>query len=78
MNPKTGEILAMSGQHYNRKKSKYENHAYKVLYDAHRPGSVIKGATMLSGYQSGVTSPGQQFFDAPIKIAGTKVKKVSL
>lgn len=75
MNPKTGEILAMSGQHYNRKKSKYENHAYKVLYDAHRPGSVIKGATMLSGYQSGVTSPGQQFFDAPIKIAGTKVKK---
>lgn len=74
MKPKTGEILAMSGQHYNRKKGKFENAAYKALYDAHRPGSSIKGATVLSGFQSGAATPGQYFYDAPIKIAGTPKK----
>ncbi|HEY4602648.1 MAG TPA: penicillin-binding protein 2 [Cerasibacillus sp.] len=75
MDPKTGEILALTGQHYNRKTGKFESHDYKVLYDAHRPGSAIKGATVLAGFQSGVATPGQQFFDTPIKIAGTPVKK---
>ena len=74
MNPKTGEILSVSGQHYDRKKGKFENAAYKALYDAHRPGSSIKGATVLSGFQSGVLTPGQYFNDAKIKIAGTPEK----
>lgn len=74
MNPKTGELLAVSGQHYDRKKGKFENAAYKALYDAHRPGSAIKGATVLSGYQSGVLTPGQVFFDAPIKMLSTPKK----
>lgn len=75
MNPKTGEILGLTAQHYNRETKKFESHDYKVLYDAHRPGSAIKGATVLAGYQSGVVTPGQQFFDTPIKIAGTPIKK---
>ncbi|HLR40116.1 MAG TPA: penicillin-binding protein 2 [Virgibacillus sp.] len=74
INPKTGELLAVSGQYYNRDKNKFENVAYKTLYDAHRPGSSIKGATMLAGYASGVISPGQSFYDTPIKIAGTPKK----
>ena len=74
INPKTGELLAVSGQYYNRDKNKFENVAYKTLYDAHRPGSSIKGATMLAGYASGVISPGQTFYDTPIKIAGTPKK----
>ena len=74
MKPKTGEVLAVSGQHYDRKKGKFENAAYKALYDAHRPGSSVKGATVLSGFQSGVLTPGQYFYDAPIKIAGTPQK----
>ena len=74
MNPKTGEILAVSGQHYNREDKKYENAAFKAVYDAHRPGSTVKGATVLAGYQSGVISPGQVFHDTTIKIADTPPK----
>ncbi|MGM8213716.1 peptidoglycan D,D-transpeptidase FtsI family protein [Virgibacillus sp. W0430] len=74
MNPQTGEILAISGQHYNRSKNKFEDAAFKALYDAHLPGSSIKGATVLAGYQSGVISPYQSFTDRPIKIAETPIK----
>src|SRR5699024_4028166 len=49
INPKTGELLAVSGQHYNKEDNKYENAGYRALYDAHRPGSSIKGATVLAG-----------------------------
>ncbi|HLR66464.1 peptidoglycan D,D-transpeptidase FtsI family protein [Virgibacillus alimentarius] len=74
INPQTGELLAVSGQHYDREEGKFENAAYKALYEAHRPGSSIKGATIAAGYQSDVISPGQTFYDAPIKIAGTPEK----
>ncbi len=74
MNPKTGEILALSGQHYNREKGEYENTPHKVLYDAHRPGSSVKGATVLAGLQSGTIVPDQVFNDSPIQIAGTPRK----
>lgn len=74
INPKTGELLAVSGQHYNREKKKFENSAFKALYDSHRPGSTVKGATILAGYESGVIKPGETFFDTPIKIAGTPPK----
>lgn len=74
MNPKTGEILALSGMHYNREKNEYEEAPHKIFYDAHRPGSTVKGATVLAGLQSGVISPGQVFIDRPIKISQTPVK----
>lgn len=74
MNPKTGELLAVSGQHYNREEKKYEDAAFKTVYDAHRPGSTVKGATVLAGYESGVITPGQTFYDAPIDIHGTPTK----
>src|SRR5699024_9578765 len=74
IDPQTGELLAVSGQHYNRDKKKFENVAYKTLYDAHRPGSSVKGASVLAGYESGAISPGQTFYDTPIKIAGTPEK----
>lgn len=68
MDPKTGEILAASGVHYNKKEGEYENSSFKVLSDAHRPGSTVKGATVLAGLDSGIISPGQSFNDRPIKI----------
>jgi len=74
LNPKTGEILALSGQHYNRETGEYEKAPHKVLHDAHIPGSMIKGATVLSGLQSGVITPNQVFYDRPIKIAETPTK----
>ncbi|SEQ18692.1 cell elongation-specific peptidoglycan D,D-transpeptidase [Virgibacillus subterraneus] len=74
MNPQTGELLAVAGQHYNRDDNEFENAGLKSLYAGHPPGSAVKGATVLSGYESGVIEPGQRFYDAPIKIAGTPEK----
>lgn len=74
MNPKTGEILAMSGQHYDSDKNEYVNTPHKVFNDAHRPGSTIKGATVLAGLQTGVMSPGESIYDSPIKIKGSETK----
>lgn len=75
MNPKTGEILAMSGQHYNKEKDKYENVSSKVLHDQHIPGSTIKGATVLTGLEEGLMSPGESINDSPVQIAGTPIKR---
>lgn len=74
MNPKTGEILALSAMHYDRKNKKYEATPHKIFYDAHRPGSTVKGATVMAGLQSGIIEPGQVFVDRPIKIAQTPIK----
>ncbi|MFD1171552.1 peptidoglycan D,D-transpeptidase FtsI family protein [Oceanobacillus picturae] len=74
LNPQTGEILAVSGQSYDEENNKYISNSLKTLYDAHRPGSIVKGATVLAGYESGVISPGQTFYDRTIKIAGTPSK----
>ncbi|WP_404453444.1 peptidoglycan D,D-transpeptidase FtsI family protein [Oceanobacillus kapialis] len=69
MNPKTGEILAASGQAYDKKDKEYSNAEHRTLYNANLPGSTVKGATVLAGLESGVISPGQVFNDSPIKIA---------
>ncbi|SHF61236.1 peptidoglycan D,D-transpeptidase FtsI family protein [Ornithinibacillus halophilus] len=74
MNPKTGEILAISGQRYDRKENDFKNVSFRTIYDAHQPGSVVKGATILAGYESGVIKPGSSFRDSPIRIGGDEPK----
>ncbi|MCT1903714.1 penicillin-binding protein 2 [Oceanobacillus sojae] len=76
MNPKTGELLATSGVEYDTENDEYNNNAgLTTLTNAHEPGSSIKGATILAGYDSGVISPGETFNDAPMQLAGTEVKR---
>lgn len=72
--PKTGELLAVSGQYYDRKKKEFHHAAHKTIYDQHIPGSVVKGATVLAGLQSGVIHPGERLYDIPMKIKGTPEK----
>ncbi|GGK09099.1 penicillin-binding protein [Lentibacillus kapialis] len=74
MNPQTGEILAASGQRYDHEEHEFSNIGTSTIYNANAPGSSVKGATMLAGYQSGAISPGQSFYDRPIKIKGTDEK----
>mgnify|MGYP001413802348 CR=1 FL=1 len=74
MNPKTGEILALSGQTYDREEKTFQNTALKTIYDSHLPGSVVKGATVLAGYQSGVINIGERMYDRPLKIYQTPTK----
>ncbi|WP_186576914.1 peptidoglycan D,D-transpeptidase FtsI family protein [Aquibacillus kalidii] len=74
MNPQTGEILAMSGVRYDREDGEYKDQSYRVIYDAHQPGSAIKGATLLAGFDTGVVEIGEAILDTPIRIAGTPEK----
>ncbi|MYL42966.1 peptidoglycan D,D-transpeptidase FtsI family protein [Virgibacillus salexigens] len=74
MNPKTGELLAVSAQTHDKKKNEYINTSYKALHDSYLPGSAVKGATVLAGYQSGTITPGQVFVDRTINIAGSPPK----
>lgn len=75
LDPQTGDVLGMSGAHYNRDEDQFQDQAYRVIYDSHIPGSSIKGATVLTGYDTGVISPGTVIEDRPIRIAGTPVKR---
>ncbi|SER17115.1 Cell division protein FtsI/penicillin-binding protein 2 [Gracilibacillus ureilyticus] len=76
MNPQTGEILGMSAIRYDRENNEFLNNSYRVIYDAHAPGSSIKGATVLAGYQSGViTLNNNVLSESPIKIKGSEEKK---
>ncbi|XRG81037.1 penicillin-binding transpeptidase domain-containing protein [Rossellomorea sp. GAMAL-10_SWC] len=78
INPRTGEILAMSGKQIVKDKktgkTKVVDYATGNLTSSYEMGSTVKGATVLTGYQTGAIVPGQRQFDTPIKIASTPVK----
>ncbi|WP_040984212.1 peptidoglycan D,D-transpeptidase FtsI family protein [Oceanobacillus jeddahense] len=74
MNPKTGELLAISGVEYDTENDEYNDAGFSALNNAHEPGSSIKGATILTGYDSGAISPGDTFRDAPMKLAEAEAK----
>lgn len=75
MDPKTGELISVAGKTYDHKEGTFSNTPHHTLHDAHLPGSVVKGATVLAGLHSGVITPGQSFVDRPIKIASTPEKR---
>ncbi|MHC0037004.1 peptidoglycan D,D-transpeptidase FtsI family protein [Pseudoneobacillus sp. C159] len=75
-NPRTGEILSMSGKKLTFKDGKYEvqDYALGTFTSAYEMGSVVKGATVLTGYQTGVIQPNTYMVDQPIHLASTPVK----
>ena len=75
--PATGEILAMAG----RQAVSDGNGGYKtidcttgIMTDPMTDGSVVKGASMLVGYNTGAITPGEYMVDECVKIAGTPQK----
>lgn len=79
MNPKTGEILALSGKQLvkNKETGKLEmrDYAQGTFTSSYNMGSAVKGATILTGYQTGAIRPGSVLRDEPLVIKGTPVKK---
>lgn len=75
MNPKTGEMLAMAGKQYINNGSEVVDFALGNMTTSYSMGSVVKGATVLTGYQTGVISPYSKLYDQPLKFKGTQVKK---
>src|SRR5699024_10294746 len=49
MDPKTGDILALSGFHHDKDEGEYENSPWKTYYDQNQPGSSEKGTTIMTG-----------------------------
>jgi penicillin-binding protein A len=76
-NPRTGEVLAMSGKKLTQKNGKYEaeDYALGTFTSAYEMGSAVKGATILTGFQTGVIQPNTYLVDEPIQLASTPVKK---
>ncbi|MFD2444130.1 peptidoglycan D,D-transpeptidase FtsI family protein [Bacillus sp. CGMCC 1.16607] len=76
-NPKTGEVLSMSGKKLTFRNGKYEvdDYALGTFTSSYEMGSAVKGATILTGFQTGVIQPNTYLLDEPIQLAGTPVKK---
>lgn len=78
MNPNTGDVLSMAGKRLvkNDKTGKIEvqDDALGNITTTYNVGSVVKGATVLTGYKTGAISPGTVWNDTPVKIGNT-IKK---
>ncbi len=76
MDPRTGDILAMSGfsDSVGRNSDDKTDHIGNVT-KAFEMGSSIKAASVLTGFESGVTYPGKTFNDRPIRLPSTPEKK---
>ncbi len=74
--PKTGDILAMAGKQILKKDKNYEIYDYTpgIVTSPIAPGSVIKGASHIVGYNTGALKIGEIRDDACIKIAATPIK----
>lgn len=68
--PNTGEVLAISGRQILKKDGKYQTYDITsyALTDPMTPGSVIKGASMLVGYNTGAVQMGETMTDECIKL----------
>lgn len=74
--PNTGEVLAISGRQILKQDNKYNTYDITpyTLTDPMTPGSVVKGASMLVGYNTGVVKMGEYMTDECIKLANIPAK----
>lgn len=76
MNPNTGDVLTMAGKRLvtENGKTKVQDDALGNLTTSYNVGSVVKGATVLTGYRYGAISPGTVINDTTVKIGDTEKK----
>ncbi len=76
MNPKTGEVLSLAGKQYTKENGKtvMKDFALGTITTSYPMGSAVKGATLLTGYETGAIQPNTVFYDAPLVIKGTPPK----
>lgn len=75
--PKTGEVLAMVGKRLvsdGKGGYKVVDYTPGVITNSVTPGSVVKGASHIVGYNTGALKIGEVRNDACIKIAATPIK----
>lgn len=77
MDPNTGEVISMVGKQLGKDengKQVVNDYAYGTFTTSYEIGSVIKPATILTGYDQGVLEMNERLVDEPIRIKGTKPK----
>ncbi len=74
--PNTGEILAMASKQIVKKNDEYKiyDNTPALLTNPVTPGSIVKGASMTVGYQTGVIDIGTTMRDECVKIRNTPAK----
>lgn len=81
MNPNTGDVLSMAGKRIvedeETGKTEMQDDALGNITTTYNVGSVVKGATVLTGYKTGAITPGTYFVDTPIKIGSQGKPKSS-
>ena len=71
LNPKTGAVLSMSGLKHDLKTGDLTPDSLGTVTDVFVPGSVVKAATISSGWENGVLSGNQTLTDQPIVFQGS-------
>ena len=71
LNPKTGAVLSMSGLKHDLKTGEITPDSLGTVTNVFVPGSVVKAATISSGWENGVLSGNQTLTDQPIVFQGS-------
>ncbi len=71
LKPDTGAVLAMAGVSHDLDSGDLSSDALGTMTQVFTPGSVVKGATLTSGWTNGVISGNQVLNDQPIQFAGS-------
>lgn len=75
-NPNTGEVLAMASKRIVKTSDGYKiiDYTTSLLTSSNTPGSIVKGASMLTGYKTGALKIGDVLYDKCIKFKNTPQK----
>ncbi len=71
LNPKTGAVLSMSGIKHDLNTGELTQDSLGTVTNVFIPGSVVKAATISSGWENGVLSGNQTLTDQPIVFQGS-------
>lgn len=71
LNPKTGAVLSMSGIKHDLNTGELTQDSLGTVTNVFVPGSVVKAATISSGWENGVLSGNQTLTDQPIVFQGS-------
>lgn len=78
MDPRTGEVISMVGKQLGKDdngKQIVQDYSFGAITAAYPSGSVVKGATLLTGYHEDAVELNQVMIDEPLKFAGdTQIK----
>lgn len=70
MDPRNGEVLSMAGKQIKQENGKYkiDDYALGTMTSSYAMGSAVKGATVLTGLQTGAINLNTVFQDEPLYI----------